>query len=65
MRSEQSKKQRIEHDRQATIHYGIKLNRQTDADLIGRIEDRKKAGIGVQTYIKRLIRRDIEENVNE
>ena len=44
-----------------TKHYGLKLNIGTDADIIARLEE-----VGpIQTYIKRLIREDIERESNK
>lgn len=48
-------------DKFNTKHYGIKLNIRTDADIIERLSE-----VGaIQTYIKRLIREDIERESNK
>lgn len=44
------------YDAAHTRMYAIKLNMQTDADIIGRLDTQNN----VQGYIKRAIRRDME-----
>lgn len=41
-----------------TIHVGMKLNRNTDADIITHLQKQE----AIQTYIKNLIRADIEKS---
>ena len=43
-------------DRKNARFYGLKLSRNTDADLIERLESQES----IQGYLKRLIREDIE-----
>lgn len=43
-----------------TTSYNMKLNNKTDADIIERLAEK-----GVQGYIKRLIREDIEREKGE
>lgn len=44
-----------------TRYFGLKLNLGTDADIIARLDE-----VGpIQTYIKRLIREDIERESNK
>lgn len=56
MRSEQSKEQQRKYDKQMTRFIGLKLNRNTDADIIRWLEEQKN----IQGYIKELIRKDKE-----
>lgn len=42
----------------------FRLNRRTDADIIGFFEVLKKYNIPIAGYIKRIIRQDIENNKN-
>lgn len=46
------------YDETNTRHIGLKFNRNTDADILARIEKEDS----VQRYIKRLIREDISRN---
>ena len=48
-----------QYDRENTRRINLKLNNKTDADIIEKLEDVKDM-IGIQGYIKRLIREDIE-----
>lgn len=49
------------YDATHTKKFGMKLNLNTDADIIARLEE-----VGaIQTYIKRLIREDIERERNK
>lgn len=54
-------------DRKARANYKKKIQRVflelygTDADIKARLEERKEAGEPMTTYIKRLIREDIEK----
>ena len=43
-------------DRKNTRFFGLKLNRNTDKDLIERLESQPS----IQEYLKKLIREDIE-----
>ena len=47
-----------------TIQIPFRLNRRTDADIIGYFEVLKKYNIPVAGYIKRIIRQDIENEKN-
>lgn len=47
-----------------TIQIPFRLNRRTDADIIGFFEVLKKYNISIAGYIKRIIRRDIEDIEN-
>lgn len=55
MVSEKKKASNARYDAKTTKHYGFKLNRNTDAELIKRLEEQPN----VQAYIKRLIAQDI------
>ena len=46
------------YNAKSSKHYGLKLNRTTDAQLIERLE----AVASVNGYLRRLIREDIERN---
>lgn len=46
------------YNAKSSKHYGLKLNRTTDAELIQRLE----AVSSMNGYIRRLIREDIERN---
>lgn len=61
MRSEASKAQQRAYEKEMTRHIGIKLNRNTDADLIDWLERQAN----VQKYIKGLIREDIEKQAKD
>jgi hypothetical protein len=47
------------YDAKATVRIGLKLNRKTDVDIIRKLNDVPN----IQGYIKTLIRRDLEENI--
>lgn len=47
------------YDSTHTRRFGLKLNTATDADIIARMENAEE---GIQGYIKRLIREDIDKN---
>lgn len=48
------------YDAKTARRYSLKLNKNTDADIIARFET-----VGsIQTYIKRLIREDIRKSCN-
>ena len=47
----------IKYDATHTKRYHLKFNLETDADIIERLDHIKETE-GVQTYIKRLIRED-------
>jgi hypothetical protein len=51
----------MKYDSTHTKRYYIKLNNETDKDVI-EILERAKQGEGVQTYLKRLIRQDKGSN---
>lgn len=46
----------MRYDKEKSRHYGIKLNRRTDEELIAMLD----AQPSYQAYLKRLIRADIE-----
>ena len=46
------------YDAKNTRRYVMKLNLHTDADIIAKLES-ERAGNGIQTYIKRVIRADL------
>lgn len=58
MQTEAEKRAKKKYDDKTAVRFGLKLNRKTDADIIERL----KATDGVQPYLKRLIREDIERN---
>ena len=47
------------YDANHTRRFGLKLNTETDADIIRALENAEE---GIQGYIKRLIREDIDKN---
>lgn len=47
------------YDAQNTARIGLKLNLRTDADVVERLQKAKETE-GIQAYIKRLIRKDID-----
>lgn len=49
-----------QYDRENTRRINLKLNNRTDADIIQRLES-VKGSEGIQGYLKRLIRADIEQ----
>ena len=55
---EQQKKARAKYDKNNTKHYGFKLNKNTDSDIIGYLEGVDNKNL----YIKTLIREDMERN---
>lgn len=57
MTSEAKKKSKARFDKLNTRHVGMKLNLRTDVDILERF---KEVG-SVQTYLKKLIREDIEK----
>lgn len=48
------------YDAKNTRHVSLKFNRTTDADIIAKLEA-VAAGDGIQAYIKRVIRNDLEK----
>ena len=48
------------YDRQNTRRVNLKLNNKTDADIIRILEEIKKTE-GIQGYLKRLIREDMNK----
>lgn len=53
---------RAKYDTANTVRYSLKFNRNTDADIIDRLESLPPAEGGrggVQAYIKQLIREDV------
>lgn len=57
MTDNKASKRSMKYDAIHTKRYYIKLNLETDKDVIEKLE-RAKTGEGVQTYLKRLIRND-------
>ena len=51
---------RPKYDRENTRRINLKLNNKTDADIIKRLESLKETE-GIQGYLKRLIREDMEK----
>ena len=47
------------YDANHTRRFGLKLNTETDADIIRALENAEE---GIQGYIKRLIREDLNRN---
>ena len=52
------------YDRENTRRINLKLNNKTDADIIQQLESLKETE-GIQGYLKRLIREDIERRKPE
>lgn len=48
------------YDRENTRRINLKLNNKTDADIIQRLEEMKDSE-GIQGYLKRLIREDMNK----
>lgn len=48
----------MRYDKEKSRHYGMKLNLRTDEDIIAMLD----AQPSFQTYVKQLIRADIEAN---
>lgn len=55
MASEALRRAQKKYDRENTIVKTMKLNKNTDVDIIERLKDEK-----FQTYVKKLIREDIK-----
>lgn len=55
MVSEAQKRAQAKYDSQKAKRFNLKLNIETDADILRRFEEKGS----VQTYIKQLIREDI------
>lgn len=49
------------YDKANRVAYSLRLNKKTDADIIKRLEEIKATPDGMQGYIKRLIREDINK----
>lgn len=58
MTENRQSKASMKYDATHTKRYYIKLNNENDKDIIEALE-KAKQGEGVQTYIKRLIRQDL------
>ena len=52
------------YDRENTRRINLKLNNKTDADIIRQLESKKAPSEGIQAYIKRLIREDMNKTGN-
>jgi len=48
---EETKKKKMQWDKENTMHYGFKLQKSTDSDIIAYMEDKPK-----QTTIKKALR---------
>lgn len=48
------------YDKNNTVQFHLKLNKNTDADIIERLNEVSEAPGGKQGYIKALIRKDIQ-----
>lgn len=57
MVSDAKRKTNMDYDRKNTKLVGMKLNRNTDADILNFLEKQEN----IQGYLKRLIREDIEK----
>lgn len=55
MATEAQKRAKKKYQKEKTVGKYIQLNKETDKDILSHIQD-----IPFQTYIKKLIRRDIE-----
>lgn len=53
-----------QYDRENTRRINLKLNNKTDEDIIEKLEDMKGTE-GIQGYLKRLIREDIEKTAQK
>lgn len=58
MTENKASKRSMKYDADHTKRYYLKLNLESDKDIIEKLEQ-IKATEGVQTYIKRLIREDL------
>lgn len=60
--SEAQKKAMAKYDANNTKQFRLKLNKKTDADIITRFKEEQEESpkTGIQGYIKRLVRADIE-----
>lgn len=52
------------YDAENTVQIRLKLNKNTDKDILDRLAAQPKEAGGKQGYIKRLIRADMEEERN-
>ncbi len=59
MASDAKRKTNMEYDRKNTKMVGMKLNRNTDADILAYLEQQPN----IQGYLKQLIRQDIKKAV--
>lgn len=57
MTTEAQKRATAKYDRENCIRLSLKLNKETDADVLKRLQEVESK----QGYIKRLIREDIEK----
>ena len=55
MQTEAEKKAKKKYDDKTAVRYGLKFNKNTDADLIAHMNEIENK----QAYIKKLIRNDI------
>lgn len=61
MTTEAAKAAKAKYDAKTARYYSLKLNMNTDQELIKRLEQQES----VQAYIKRLIREDIERTAQK
>ena len=57
MTTESSKAAKARYDAKTARYFSLKLNQNTDKDLIEKLEAQES----IQAYLKRLIREDIEK----
>jgi hypothetical protein len=55
-RTDAQRESEIRYKEKNTIFYGVRLNRNTDADIIEFLESRRAQGLSIQGYIKDCIR---------
>lgn len=65
MPSEAQKRAVAKYDAANTIQFHLKLNRKTDADILGRLDEASRQDGGKQGYIKALIRADIVKHLSQ
>ena len=53
-----------QYDRENTRRINLKLNNKTDADIIAQLE-KLKSSEGIQGYLKRLIREDMNKTAHD
>ena len=63
MNVESHRKSVVKYDKDKSTFIGLKLNNKTDLDILNKIEEQRAAGTPAQTYIKRCIRKDINNDM--